>query len=115
MVLCQKLQQNKTRKKAAKKIRKKQIFKLFFFFNILSQEKIIVLNIFYLYNFYFQPVFSLDARIFFRDPSGHDPNYLAYVSPLWWQVWASVAAVVAIMPLAIYAAAQLPPKVWNTL
>ena len=57
-----------------------------------------------------KPVFTLDARLFLRNPSD-SLNYLAYVTPLWWQVWLAMGVTAALGPLTIYAATQAPPKV----
>ena len=58
---------------------------------------------------YFEAIFIADAKIFFPNPN-NSYNWLAYLSPLVWQVWATIALLMLLMPLVITISAQLPPR-----
>ena len=59
---------------------------------------------------YLEAIFKANAKIFFRNPQLNF-NWLAYLEPLVWQVWATMLLLMILMPLVIAMSARLPPMV----
>lgn len=59
---------------------------------------------------YLDTIFTAMGTIFFRNPK-NNYNWLAYLQPLLWQVWAVILLLFVTMPVMIATSANLPPQV----